>query len=89
VVACSALRRSYRDRLRDAAGAVRFLHLVGDADVLDARLLRRTEHFMPATLVVSQLETLEPLDPDEWGLVIDCTLPVRAIVEAWLTRQAR
>lgn len=84
VVACSALRRSYRDRLRDAAGDVRFLHLRGAADVLDARLQRRTGHFMPTTLVASQLATLEPLEPDEPGLAIDCTLPVGAIVEAWL-----
>ncbi|MGD9957203.1 MAG: gluconokinase [Candidatus Nanopelagicales bacterium] len=84
VAACSALRRAYRDRLRAAAPDVRFLHLVGGADVLDARLQRRTEHFMPASLVTSQLDTLEPLGPDEPGLEIACTLPVAAIVEEWL-----
>ena len=84
VAACSALRRSYRDRLRAAAPDVRFLHLLGGADVLDARLQRRTDHFMPASLVASQLDTLEPLESDEPGLVLACTLPVDAIVDAWL-----
>lgn len=85
VAACSALRRVYRDRLRGAAPDVRFLHLLGGADVLDARLTRRTDHFMPASLVASQLDVLEPLDPDEPGLAVDCTLPVPAIVEAWIS----
>jgi len=85
VAACSALRRAYRDRLRAAASDLRFLHLVGGAEVLDARLERRTGHFMPASLVASQLDALEPLEPDEAGLAIDCTLPVDAIVEAWIS----
>ncbi len=87
VVACSALRRVYRDRLRLAAPDVRFLHLVGDTELLDSRLQRRTDHFMPASLVSSQLATLEPLEPDEDGLVVGCTLPVEEIVRRWLGPQ--
>ncbi len=86
VVACSALRRRYRDRLRLAAPGLGFLHLVGDEALLDARLAARSDHFMPASLVASQLTTLEPLEPDEDGLAIDCTLPVDRIVQAWLER---
>lgn len=84
VVACSALRRSYRDRLRAAAPESRFLHLEGDSELLLSRLQRRTDHFMPASLVASQLDTLEPLGPDEDGLAIDCTRPVEEILDAWL-----
>jgi carbohydrate kinase (thermoresistant glucokinase family) len=84
VVACSALRRSYRDRLRAAAPEARFLHLVGDAELLGSRLQRRTDHFMPPALVASQLDTLEPLEPDEGGLELAATLPVQEILDAWL-----
>ncbi|WP_456845744.1 gluconokinase [Cellulomonas sp. P5_C6] len=68
VVTCSALRRSYRDILRTAEGGVRFVHLVVPADELARRLATRTGHFMPATLLASQLATLEPLGPDEDGV---------------------
>ena len=64
VVACSALRRPYRDALR-RAGAVRFLHLVADRAEIVRRLEARTDHFMPAGLVESQFEALEPPDADE------------------------
>lgn len=68
VVACSALRRAHRDRLRAAAGAVTFVHLDPPADVLRARLTHRQGHFMPASQLADQLATLEPLEPDEGGL---------------------
>jgi gluconokinase len=71
VITCSALRRSYRDILRTADARVRFLHLTGSRDVLGSRLGARTEHFMPSSLLASQLETLEPLTPDEDGVSID------------------
>lgn len=70
VVACSALRRSYRDILRTAQGRVRFAHLVDDPDDLARRMASRTEHFMPVTLLASQLATLEPLGDDEDGVTI-------------------
>ena len=68
VVTCSALRRAYRDVLRTAEGRVRFVHLVVPADELERRLTERRGHFMPATLLASQLATLEPLQPDEDGI---------------------
>jgi gluconokinase len=71
IVACSALRRSYRDRLRQAAPGVAFIHLHGTADLLAERARARADHFMPPSLLTSQLETLEALGEDENGVVID------------------
>lgn len=71
VIACSALRRSYRDRLRAAAPETRFVLLDGPRDLLVARLAARPGHFMPAALLDSQLETLERPELDEHVLVYD------------------
>ena len=68
IITCSALKRSYRDRLR-GPGVV-FVHLDGSRELLHARLSRRRDHFMPASLLDSQLRTLEPLGPDERGVVV-------------------
>ncbi|MFP5311484.1 MAG: gluconokinase [Actinomycetes bacterium] len=76
VVACSALRRSYRDAIRDQAPDAIFLHLSGSKDVLSRRLKGRSGHFMPPALLESQLATLEPLQADERGLVVDIAAPV-------------
>ena len=65
VVACSALKRAYRDRLRGAAPGVRFIFLEGPAALIEARLAARSGHFMPSTLLASQLQTLELPGPDE------------------------
>lgn len=73
VIACSALRRSYRTVLAAATGRVRFVHLDIPADVAAARVAAR-DHFMPASLTASQLATLEPLADDEDGV----TIPVAA-----------
>jgi len=70
VVTCSALRRSYRDLLATADARVRFLHLHGTPDELAARLAARTDHFMAASMLDSQLATLEPLQDDEDGVVV-------------------
>ncbi|ANY09820.1 gluconokinase [Pseudonocardia sp. HH130630-07] len=82
VVACSALRRSYRDRLRGHAPDTVFVHLTGARDVLAARMGARTDHFMPAALLDSQFATLEPLGPDEAGVVLDVARPVGELVAA-------
>lgn len=71
VVACSALKRSYRDELRRAQADVCFLELSGDRELIFDRMGDRTDHFMPADLLDSQLATLEPLESDERGTVID------------------
>ncbi|MBI2702970.1 MULTISPECIES: gluconokinase [Mycobacterium] len=86
VMSCSALRRAYRDRLRRYSPSARFLHLRGRPDLIAARLAARSGHFMPATLLQSQLDTLEPLGTDEPGVVIDIDdRDVNAIVDAFLT----
>jgi gluconokinase len=81
VVSCSALKVGYRDLLRAHAPDLTFLHLAGDADVVTARVAARTDHFMPASLVSSQLELLEPLRADEAGMVADLTRPVDDLVD--------
>ncbi len=79
VLGCSALRRVYRDVLRDGHDDVVFLHLAADFDVLFDRMSTR-EHFMPASLLTSQLETLEPLEPDEAGVQVDVDAPIEEVV---------
>ncbi len=64
VLACSALKRRYRDVLR-SGGDVRFIHLAGDKAAIAARLATRTGHYMPPTLLDSQFATLEPPGDDE------------------------
>lgn len=80
VVACSALRRAYRDVLRDAAGSVFFAHLTVATRDIESRLLGR-DHFMPAALLGSQLAALEPLTADEPGAVIDASGAVAHTVQ--------
>jgi gluconokinase len=70
VLTCSALRRRYRHRLRVGRPGVRFCHVVADEDTLRDRLEHRQGHYMPASLLPSQLATLEPLDDDEPGVVV-------------------
>ncbi|MGN6426457.1 MAG: gluconokinase [Leifsonia sp.] len=70
VVACSALRRRYRDAIvEEAQTAVRFAHLSGRREAIGERIAARADHFMPPALLDSQLETLEPLAEDEDGAV--------------------
>lgn len=87
VLACSALRRSYRDALVRAARCdLTFIHLAVDAQVLEARLRRRPGHFMPASLLASQLATLEPLGRDERGATIRAHQAVEETVAAIVRR---
>ena len=79
VVACSALKRAYRDILREADPDTWFLHLYADFDVLRERMSTRA-HFMPVSLLQSQFDTLEPLEPDERGAAIDVSVPVDEVV---------
>jgi carbohydrate kinase (thermoresistant glucokinase family) len=85
VVACSSLRRVYRDRLRASAPDALFVHLNGSRELLAERLGHRVHEFMPMTLLDSQLATLEPLQPDERGFVTDITPPLPEVVENILT----
>jgi gluconokinase len=87
VVTCSALAARYRDVLRSGDPGLAFVELDAPADVIAARVAARTDHFMPVTLVRSQLAALEPLRPQEHGLVVDATEPVDRVVETvvrWL-----
>jgi carbohydrate kinase (thermoresistant glucokinase family) len=89
VVACSALKRVYRDVLREGADAdVAFIHVTADRDVLAQRIAARKGHFMPPALLDSQLVTLEPLGADENGVVVDVSGTVSQSVEraaVWLS----
>lgn len=71
VVSCSALKRAYRDLLREADADVRFVFLHTSEDVVRDRLRKRSGHFMPSTLLGSQLADLEPLAADEDGVRVD------------------
>lgn len=77
VVACSALRRTYRDLIRDEAPDAFFAELTIARAVLEERMRLRTDHFMPAALLDSQLEALESLEADEGGIRIDESADVR------------
>lgn len=81
-VACSALKHAYRDQLRDVPGGVTFIHLDGSRDMIEARLARRSNHFMPVSLLGSQFDALEPLSPDEDGIVVDAGASVDSIVSS-------
>jgi gluconokinase len=65
VLTCSALKKSYRQLLSEAEGRVLFLHLDGGADLISQRMTGREGHFMPPTLLPSQLATLEALSQEE------------------------
>ena len=70
VVTCSALRRVYRDLLRRDRPHVRFLHLEAPSDLIQDRMEHRPGHYMPPSLLPSQLATLEPLEEDEPGVAV-------------------
>jgi carbohydrate kinase (thermoresistant glucokinase family) len=79
VVACSALKRSYRDAIVAEAPGTRFVHLTAAESVLFGRMEHRS-HFFPPALLHSQLATLQPLQPDENGLTVDVDAPVDQVV---------
>lgn len=89
VLSCSALRRRYRDQLRAHAPRTVVLSLHGSRDVIAGRQARRTGHFMPPELLDSQFATLEPLQPDEVGVVVDVDQSVDAIVQEYVDRTLR
>lgn len=86
VVACSALRRSYRDRLRSRLGSpdfagLAFVHLTGPRTLIAARLAARDDHFVGESLLDSQLAILEPLSPDEAGFTLEISPPLDTVVD--------
>ncbi|WP_442945334.1 gluconokinase [Nocardioides sp. CCNWLW216] len=84
VMSCSALKRKYRDQLRHHAPGIEFVLLTGSREVIERRQAARPGHFMPASLLTSQLATLEPLEPDEGGVVLDVAQGVDEIVEGYV-----
>src|SRR5712691_355324 len=80
VITCSALKRSYRDFLARGRPEVRLLYLHGDIELITARLTARRGHFMPASLLDSQLAALEEPDPDEHPIYADVGRPVEDII---------
>jgi gluconokinase len=84
VMSCSALRRKYRDQLRRHCLDVEFMHLSGTPEIIGKRQASRPGHFMPASLLASQFATLEPLEPDEGGIVIDVDQNIDSIVDNYV-----
>ena len=82
VIACSALKRAYRDRLRAAVPGLRILHLAGGVAMITARQAARESHFLPPSLMASQFATLEAPGSDEAAMVLDITAPPAAIIAA-------
>lgn len=86
VLSCSALKRSYRDILRQGAPDLHFLYLHGDPGLLAARMAARTGHYMPLSLLASQLSTLEVPDAGEDAQSFDMASPPEVIVTAAVAR---
>ncbi|MCW2701317.1 MAG: gluconokinase [Blastococcus sp.] len=89
VVTCSALKRSYRDLLRGGHPSVWFAHVSADRELLAARMKHRAGHYMPASLLDSQLGTLEPLGDDEPGARISGAGSADAVVTELLAALGR
>jgi gluconokinase len=84
VMSCSALKRSYRDQLRSYSPQIEFLHLTGSPELIAHRQAGRPGHFMPPSLLESQFDALQPLEPDEQGMAVDVGQSVEAIVDIFL-----
>ncbi len=85
VLACSALKRSYRDRLRQADPKIVFVLLNGTKQLLMTRLEERHDHFMPPALLESQLEALETPDEDERAVLVDVAQSPEDMIDEILT----
>lgn len=88
VLSCSALKRRYRDLLREGYARLAFVHLRGERPLIEARMRARQGHFMPVGLIDSQFHDLEPPTPDEAVLTADISLAPDALVENILQRLA-
>jgi gluconokinase len=86
VLACSALKRRYRDVLRQGAPDLRVVHLHGERDMLAARVAARPGHYMPASLLDSQLAALQAPAPDECAITLDAGIPTETLVQRALAQ---
>jgi gluconokinase len=82
VVACSALKRAYRDVLVHGRSDIGIVYLDGSRELIGERMAKRKGHFMPSGLLDSQFNTLEPPAPDERPIKVSIDAPVAAIVDA-------
>ncbi|MCU1480683.1 MAG: gluconate kinase [Subtercola sp.] len=82
VIACSSLKRQYRDLIRSAAPSTFFVVLTGSRELIASRLAARTGHFMPPALLDSQLAAFEPLTADERGVDLSIDTDINSIVDA-------
>lgn len=89
VVTCSSLKRAYRDLLRDGHRSVWYVHVDADPDLIRDRMAHRTGHFMPASLLDSQLALLEPLREDEPGVRVSGAGSPPQVLEQVLTALSR
>lgn len=80
ILACSALKKSYRDQLATDRPEIALIHLHGTRDLLAARLTARTDHFFKPAMLDSQLATLEPPDPDH-ALILEISHPIDQLIE--------
>lgn len=81
LVACSALKRAYRDHLRHFLDSPVFVHLTAPREVIARRLAARHDHFVGVDLLDSQMAILEPLGPDEAGITLDVSAPLASVCE--------
>jgi len=88
VVSCSALKRKHRVQLRAHCPRVEFLYLSGSPELINSRVAGRSGHFMPAALLRSQFDTLEPLGADEPGVTVDSGQDVDIIIDTFLEGSA-
>ena len=92
IVSCSALKRPYRNTLRTASSDIAFVHLDAKLPLLETRMESRGDHFMPVSLLASQLQTLEPPGADERAITLDAALPAEQLATqaaAWLAQPYR
>lgn len=81
VITCSALKRRYRDVLREASARVRFVYLTADPTVVEQRIAARKGHYMPPSLLASQFAALEPLSEDEDGVEVDVATTPEGVID--------
>jgi gluconokinase len=89
VLSCSALKRRYRDLLRQGDPALRFAHLSGPKELISARMQARANHYMPPSLLDSQFRDLEPLQADEAGITLDIGVAPALLVTRILGEEQR
>ncbi|WP_217450732.1 gluconokinase [Vogesella oryzae] len=89
VLSCSALKRKYRQLLQSGDPTLLFIHLHGKRELIETRMQARADHFMPTTLLDSQLADLEPPAADEPAITIDIDQPVEQLLQSLLQQLAQ